>query len=75
VDRGLIVHLRRSKTDQEGIGRKVGIPFARVKVCPVQAVKDWLAVSGLTEGPLFRPISGARFAARDIRHEPARLPA
>ena len=31
VDWGLIVRLRRSKTDQEGAGRKVGIPFARGK--------------------------------------------
>jgi site-specific recombinase XerD len=57
VDRGLIVHLRRSKTDQEGVGRKVGIPHARGKVCAVQAVKEWLAASGITEGPLFRPIT------------------
>jgi len=57
VDRGLIVHLRRSKTDQEGVGRKVGIPFARGKVCAVQAVKDWLAASSITEGHLFRPIT------------------
>ena len=57
VDRGLIVHLRRSKTDQEGVGRKVGIPFARGKVCAVQSVKDWLAASGITEGPLFRSIN------------------
>jgi site-specific recombinase XerD len=57
VDRGLIVHLRRSKTDQEGVGRKIGIPYARGKVCAVQAVKDWLAASTITEGPLFRPIT------------------
>jgi site-specific recombinase XerD len=29
VDRGLIVKLRRSKTDQEGTGRKIAIPYAR----------------------------------------------
>jgi integrase len=57
VDRGLIVHLRRSKTDQEGVGRKVGIPYARGKVCAVQAVKDWLAASGISDGSLFRPIT------------------
>ena len=28
VDRGLVVHLKRSKTDQDGVGRKVGIPYA-----------------------------------------------
>lgn len=25
--------------------------------CPVRAVKDWLELSGLTEGPVFRPIN------------------
>lgn len=57
VDRGLIIHLRRSKTDQVGVGRKVGIPHARGKVCAVQAVKDWLTASKITEGPIFRPIT------------------
>jgi len=57
VDRGLIVHLRRSKTDQEGLGRKVAIPFGRGSVCAVRAVKDWLLASGIIVGPLFRPIS------------------
>lgn len=57
VARGLLVTLRRSKTDQEGQGRKVAIPFARGSVCAVQAVKDWLAVSRITEGPLFRAVN------------------
>jgi integrase len=44
VDRGLIVHLRRSKTDQEGVGRKVGIPHARGKPLTLQTdflPNDW----------------------------------
>lgn len=40
---GLTVRLRRSKTDQEGQGRSIGIPFARdPRLCPVQAVQAWL---------------------------------
>jgi site-specific recombinase XerD len=40
---GLVVTLRRSKTDQEGQGRKVGIPFgSRPETCPVRAVQAWL---------------------------------
>jgi integrase len=57
VDRGLIVHLRRSKTDQEGVGRKIAIPFARGSVCPVQAIRDWLITSGISDGPVFRPLT------------------
>lgn len=40
---GLEVILRRSKTDQEGEGRKVGIPFGSdPATCPVRALKAWL---------------------------------
>ena len=54
---GLIVHLRRSKTDQDGRGRRVAIPFARGAVCPVLALHEWLDVAGITEGPIFRPVN------------------
>jgi integrase len=57
VDRGLFVTLRRSKTDQEGAGRKVAIPFARGPMCPVRATKVWLEYAGITEGAIFRPLS------------------
>ena len=57
VEQGLIVHLRQSKTDQIGIGRKIAIPFARGNVCPVLAFKTWLKESKIIEGPLFRPIT------------------
>lgn len=54
---GLVIHLRRSKTDQDGRGRKVAIPFARGAVCPVIALQEWLDASGITEGPIFRPVN------------------
>ena len=54
---GLTVHLRRSKTDQEGAGRTVGIPFGSNPVtCPVRALRAWLEVSGITEGHAFCPV-------------------
>lgn len=53
---GLVLTLPRSKNDQEGHGRKVGIPFGRGKVCPIRALQDWLARSGITSGPIFRAI-------------------
>jgi integrase len=56
VRQGVILTLRRSKTDQIGVGRKVGIPFARGRWCPVVALEEWLVRSGITEGPIFRPI-------------------
>lgn len=54
---GLIVHLRFSKTDQEGRGRKVAIPFGRGVVCPVLALQAWLDISGITDGPVFRGVN------------------
>lgn len=57
VRQGLIVHLRRSKVDQSGFGRKIGIPLGRTKICPVAALTDWLVRSEISEGALFRPIN------------------
>ena len=55
---GLVVTIRRSKTDQEGAGRKVGIPRGTSKqTCPVRSVGAWLQAAGIKEGALFRPIS------------------
>lgn len=54
-DEGLVVLLRRSKTDQEGRGRLVGIPFGQhEQTCPVQAVRAWLACANITNGAIFR---------------------
>jgi len=55
---GLIVNVRRSKTDQEGQGRRVGIPYgSNPDTCPVRALEAWLAVLGADGGPLFRGIN------------------
>ena len=58
--RGWIVTLRRSKTDQEGRGRKIGLPYAsEPTVCPVRTVQAWLelrkraGVPADAESPLF----------------------
>jgi integrase len=54
---GLVVTLRRSKTDQEGAGRKVGLPYgSRPATCPVRALRAWLDASGTSDGPIFRPV-------------------
>ncbi len=53
---GLIVVVRRSKTDQEGAGRKVGIPFGSTTLCPVTALRSWLDAAEITTGPVFRKV-------------------
>lgn len=56
-DNGLELLLRRSKTDQEGAGRTVFIPYARGGRCPVKALKNWLELAGIATGPLFRRVN------------------
>ena len=54
---GLVIIIRRSKTDQEGEGRKLGVPYgSNPATCPVRALQDWLQQCCYTEGPLFRPV-------------------
>ena len=55
---GLLITLRRSKTDQEGQGRDVAIPHgAHEATCPVRAMQAWLLAGIITEGPIFRSIT------------------
>jgi integrase len=56
-DNGLELLIRRSKTDQEGVGRTAFIPNARGNRCPVKALLTWLELAGIADGPLFRPIN------------------
>lgn len=52
---GVLVTVRRSKTDQEGRGHEVAVPRGSRLRVPV-ALEDWTASAGLTAGPLFRRI-------------------
>jgi integrase len=55
---GLTITLRRSKTDQEGHGRIVGVPFGSTPdTCPVRALAAWLTAAGITAGAIFRGVS------------------
>ena len=54
---GLTVTLRRSKTDPNGAGRKIGIPYgSNPDTCPVRVLQS-VEQAGLTGGPLFRSIN------------------
>lgn len=54
---GLIVRLGKSKTDQEGQGRAVALPYGSdLRTCPVRAIRAWLEQAGITAGPLFRAV-------------------
>ena len=51
---GLRVTKRRAKADQ--VADTVTTIAGGETPCPVTAVREWLAATGLSEGPLFRPI-------------------
>jgi len=54
---GMVLTIRRSKTDPEAAGQLVGIPYGKQpETCPVRALQAWLAAARITEGAVFRPI-------------------
>ncbi|WP_238296747.1 site-specific integrase [Methylobacterium soli] len=53
---GIRILVRRSKTDQEGRGIEKAIPHGRF-IRPVLLLREWLEAAGITEGPVFRPVS------------------
>jgi Phage integrase family len=65
---GVALTIRRDKTDQEGHGRVVAVPFgSAAEVCPVRSLRAWLDAAGVTEGAVFRSVD------RHGRVSPARL--
>ena len=62
VQEGVKITVRRSKTDQFGEGMIKGLPyFSNEKYCPVTNLKNWLILSKIKSGPIFR-----RFAKGSI---------
>lgn len=50
--------LRRSKTDQDGAGRKIGIPYgSNPETCPVRTIQAWIEQAAITSGALFRSLN------------------
>ena len=70
-DDGVRVKIRKSKTDQEGLGATIAITRGS-NACPVEATRQWLKVSGISVGPLFcsitrtGKISDRRLSARAV---------
>ena len=65
VAEGLVVHQRRSKTDQEGVGRKIAVPYGRTSACPVKALRGWLEHAHIESGAVFRSVSKSQVVAID----------
>lgn len=55
--KGVTIKIERSKTDQEGAGREVEIPFGlHPETCPAAAIRHWMAISGIASGFLLRRV-------------------
>jgi len=53
-EEGLVLILRRSKTNQEGRLETIAVAYgSEPTTCPVRAVRTWLAAAGIVGGPLF----------------------
>ncbi|KGP78433.1 MULTISPECIES: site-specific integrase [Paenibacillus] len=58
VEDGLMIELKKSKTDQLGESENLAIPYGQFDhTCPVRAYIDWVSAAGIDNGPLFRSIN------------------
>ena len=58
VPEGLKITVRKSKTDQFGEGMIKGLPYFNDKnYCPVINLREWLEISNIKSGPVFRRFS------------------
>jgi integrase len=66
ADEGVVLWVKTSKTDQERRGRSLGVRFDDDEnLCAVRALRSWLDLARIAEGPIFRPISrGGRVLPR-----------
>jgi integrase len=52
---GLLVTIRKSKTDQDGEGAKIPI-IGGSEFCPIGAVRAWINKADIRSGPLYRSV-------------------
>lgn len=51
---GVVIAVRRSKTDQRGAGMVKAIPFVEGPMCAATALRVWLTAAQIDSGPVFR---------------------
>jgi integrase len=53
---GVVLTIRRSKTNRKGAGATVAVPLGGEATCPVGALRRWLDTAAVSEGRVFRRI-------------------
>jgi len=56
-DQGMVLTVLRSKNDQEGQGRRVGVLSGRHGLCAVSSLRAWMDRGGIDAGGVFRAVS------------------
>lgn len=66
--RKMFVHIRQSKTDQEGRGQRIAIPEGQ-QIRPIKRLEDWIQASGIRRGYLFQTMwRGGSLRGRPLHH-------
>ena len=66
--RKMLVHVRKSKTDQSGRGQRIAVPEGRL-IKPIKRLEDWLQAAGIARGYVFQTMSrGGGLRGRPLHH-------
>ena len=66
-EEGLLIRIQKSKTDQTGAGRVLGIPFGSSEgTCPVRALRRWMEEAVIKNGPVFRRVYAGKHVGQEL---------
>ena len=66
--RKMLVHIRKSKTDQTGKGQRIAVPEGQ-KIKPIKRLEDWIQASGITRGYVFQTMKrGGGLRGHPLHH-------
>ena len=75
VEEGVKIQIRRSKTDQFGEGSIKALPyFDSSQYCPITSLKNWIEISRITSGPVFRRfVKGSKLSEKRLTDQTVAL--
>ena len=75
MSEGLKINVRKSKTDQFGEGFTKALPyFDSSQYCPVVSIKNWLKISKINSGPVFRRfVKGSKLSKKRLTDQTVAL--